>query len=331
MMVYKDVISNCMLKFSGDGGDVAIMVPNTKINEWEELTFDFSAKIGTTYKNIQLVPEHPATRTTGSTSYFDNISFNPAPPVVQTTIPTVDFETVGNTWNWGVFGNGPSGADTPANMVVPFANPSTTGINSSANCAKFINDATATVWGGCQSEGIGAFIVNDQNCIVKMMVYKDVISNCMLKFSGDGGDVAIMVPNTKINEWEELTFDFSSKIGTTYKNIQLVPEHPATRTTGSTSYFDNISFNPSAPLLVPTKVTSKTKCFPSLVTNNLTVTSDNEIREVVIRSLVGQTVKSVTVNELEKSMDVSNLSAGTYLVTVKLQSGAVSTHKIIKL
>jgi hypothetical protein len=287
MMVYKDVISDCMLKFAGDEGDVAIMVPNTKINEWEELTFDFSAKIGTTYKNIQLVPDHPAIRTVGSTSYFDNISFNPAPPVVQTTVPTVDFETVGNTWSWGVFGNGINGADTPDNMVVPFANPSATGINSSANCAKFINDATATVWGGCQSEGIGTFILNDQNCIVKMMVYKDVISDCMLKFAGDEGDVAIMVPNTKINEWEELTFDFSATIGITYKNIQLVPDHPATRTAGSTSYFDNISFNPvvlpvgtniAKGLIATTNCTNVLQGTGDLVTDEGTWTSDSRWR-----------------------------------------------------
>ena len=215
---------------------------------------------------------------------------DPAAPIVQTTVPTVDFETVGNTWSWGVFGNGINGADTPDNMVVPFANPSATGINSSANCAKFINDATATVWGGCQSEGIGTFIVNDQNCIVKMMVYKDVISDCMLKFAGDEGDVAIMVPNTKINEWEELTFDFSAKIGTTYKNIQLVPDHPATRTAGSTSYFDNISFNPAAPvvptvgtniakgLIATTNCTNVLQGTGDLVTDEGTWTSDSRWR-----------------------------------------------------
>jgi len=215
---------------------------------------------------------------------------DPAAPVVQTTVPTVDFETVGNTWSWVVFGNGINGADTPDNMVVPFANPSATGINSSANCAKFINDATATVWGGCQSEGIGTFIVNDQNCIVKMMVYKDVISDCMLKFAGDDGDVAIMVPNTKINEWEELTFDFSAKIGTTYKNIQLVPDHPAIRTAGSTSYFDNISFNPVAPvvptvgtniakgLIATTNCTNVLQGTGDLVTDEATWTSDSRWR-----------------------------------------------------
>jgi hypothetical protein len=47
-MVYKDVISKVGIKFARpDGGSTGeISVTNTKINEWEELTFNFAGKIG---------------------------------------------------------------------------------------------------------------------------------------------------------------------------------------------------------------------------------------------------------------------------------------------
>jgi hypothetical protein len=32
---------------------------------------------------------------------------------------------------------------------------------------------------------------------------------------GDGGSNELIVKNSKINEWEELTFDFTSRIGAT--------------------------------------------------------------------------------------------------------------------
>ena len=100
--------------------------------------------------------------------------------------------------------------------------------------------------------------------------------------------------------------------------------------TGGTFYMDNLYLYKVASG-IDKNISKSTKCFPSQVTNKLMVTSENEISEVMISSLVGQTVKTFIVKGLEKSMDVSNLSAGNYIVKVNLQSGAVSTHKIVKL
>jgi hypothetical protein len=79
------------------------------------------------------------------------------------------------------------------------------------------------------------------------MVYKSVISDVALKFSvGAAAQPEIKVANTKINEWEELTFDFSSRIGTAetigINSIIVFPDFNLDgRASDTESYFDNIT------------------------------------------------------------------------------------------
>ena len=102
------------------------------------------------------------------------------------------------------------------------------------------------------------------------MVYKSTISDVGIKFAkNDNSAIAeIKVPNTKINEWEELTFDFTSKIGSAESvditQIIVFPDFisggPNSRPSTTISYFDNITFSggttlaePTAPAAAPTK------------------------------------------------------------------------------
>jgi hypothetical protein len=62
------------------------------------------------------------------------------------------------------------------------------------------------------TNGIGTFTLNETNSsTIKVMVYKDVIK-VGIKLRPDGGSTG-EITNTKINEWEELTFNFAGKIG----------------------------------------------------------------------------------------------------------------------
>ncbi|MDP6276179.1 MAG: T9SS type A sorting domain-containing protein [Candidatus Marinimicrobia bacterium] len=160
----------------------------------------------------------------------------------------IDFETggYGATWTWTVFENG----DNPSLEIV--TNPNTGGINSSATVAKFTALQTGQPWAGCESlhgSDIGTFSLDATNSTVKIMVYKTVISDVGLKFvipsSGSLGE--IKVSNTVTNEWEELTFDFSSHIGLPeaigIDQIVVFPDFDlGGRTQDNVIYFDNISF-----------------------------------------------------------------------------------------
>jgi hypothetical protein len=170
----------------------------------------------------------------------------------------VNFETggVGAGWTWTTFENGTN----PVLEVVN--NPSATGINTSAKVAKFTALQTGQPWAGCESQkttDIGKFTLTASNSIVKIMVYKSVISDVGIKFATDSGASSgeIKVPNTKINEWEELTFNFSGKIGeassTNISQIIIFPDfNMSGRTSSVICYFDNITFSAGSALAVPT-------------------------------------------------------------------------------
>jgi len=162
----------------------------------------------------------------------------------------IDFETggYGATWTWTVFEND----NNPSLEIV--TNPNTGGINSSATVAMFTALQAGQPWAGCESlhgADIGSFSFDSTNCIIKIMVWKDVISDVGIKFvdATSAAQPEIKVANTLINQWEELTFDFSSRIGVypvVKDQIIIFPDFElAGRTQDNICYFDNISFSPS--------------------------------------------------------------------------------------
>ncbi len=164
----------------------------------------------------------------------------------------IDFETVGQDWSWTLFNNG----DNAAELYSVVENPDKTGINASDNCAKYVINATGAPWAGLWSDDMEDFTFTEGNAKIKLMVNKNVISPVGLKFENADASVVfeVKVSNTVINEWEELTFDFTAHIGKSVTKLVFFPDFPAARTAGSTNYFDNIMFEEGVPveLAVPT-------------------------------------------------------------------------------
>jgi predicted metalloenzyme YecM len=214
---------------------------------------------------------------TAGTIYIDNVYFNKvvtvAPPAPAPYAP-VTFETgeYGSTWTLTSFDN-PSGGSTASLLA---SNPNKTGINTSNTSAKFTALTTGAWYTGFETShasgvnGIGTFTLDATNSTVKMMVYKDVISKVGIKFvRPDGGSTGeITVTNTKINDWEELTFNFASKIGegvsTGIDQLIIFPDfipEGTTRSANHVSYLDNITF--SAKISVPVTATVPTVAAPT--------------------------------------------------------------------
>lgn len=155
---------------------------------------------------------------------------------------TIDFETagVGADWTWTT-------ADVNPTFTVK-ANPHKTGINTSDKVVEFIAKTTDNNWTLVHSEGIGEFTFDATNNSVKIKVYKPTISDVAIKFEGTSAAKEIKVPNTVTNQWEELTFDFSSVNGNTYNKIVIIPDfvdggtpfNATNRATDNTLYFDDI-------------------------------------------------------------------------------------------
>ncbi len=191
----------------------------------------------------------------------------------------IDFESTGKgaNWTWTTFENV---GNAPIQMV---ANPSATGINTSATVAKFTTLTGGQPWAGCESKhgaDIGTFTLTSSNAKVKIMVYKSVISDVAIKFatSTNGSTGEIKVANTKTNEWEELTFDFTGKINETNDQIIIFPDFQA-RTTDNVCYFDNITFSaggstlaePTTAAPTPTKLAANVISLFSNAYTNVTV------------------------------------------------------------
>lgn len=113
-----------------------------------------------------------------------------------------------------------------------------------------------------------------------------------------------------------------------YTQVKQMSFSPAV----GTFYLDNLYFyNDVNTGLFSVDASSTVKFFPTQVSSNLNIAAETMINEVVIRNLIGQSVKAITLNNQNTTVDLSNFAAGNYFVTVKLENGQSLTQKIVKL
>lgn len=178
--------------------------------------------------------------------------------VINAQNSPIDFETsgYGASWTWNVFEND---TNPPLQFI---ANPDASGINTSATVAKFIANQAGNPWAGTESAhgtgNLGNFVLDSTNSTIKIKVWKTVISDVGIKLVSSNGwaQPEKKVANTLINQWEEITFDFSSYPNPPasegmYDQIVVFPDFDlAGRAQSNTVYFDDITFNPA--VVVPT-------------------------------------------------------------------------------
>ena len=266
----------------------------------------------------------------------------------------IDFETggYGATWTWTVFEN-----DNNPSLEI-MTNPNIGGINSSATVAMFTALQSGQPWAGCESlhgADIGSFSFDSTNCIIKIMVWKDVISDVGIKFvdATSAAQPEIKVANTLINQWEELTFDFSSRIGVypvVKDQIVIFPDFDLTgRTQDNICYFDNISFSPSNSVGIDNKSETLPQGFAleqnfpnpfNPVTTLRYNLPENGHVNITIYDMLGREVKTL-INQTQDAgyrsviWDATNdydkpVSAGIYLY--QIQAGEyISTKKMVLL
>ncbi len=256
--VHMDHIGSVTLKLEGstNGGDNwAVTVPNTLVNQWEELVFDaslpsiegpFTAAAGHTYTRIVLFFDFGTAGTgTETTSWFDDII---ALPSATTTTTILDFEAAATGTDFQYFG---SALDGTLTEIV--SNPNAAGINTSGNVLKYIKPGVSEVWAGAFSNPDPTTPVDFSNggqiCIKVLM---DHAGSLALKLEGSasgGPNWITSVQNNSVGEWAELCFDaslpsieapFLAASGI-YSRIVLFFDF-GTAGTGAdvTSYFDDI-------------------------------------------------------------------------------------------
>ncbi|HRF40879.1 MAG TPA: T9SS type A sorting domain-containing protein, partial [Saprospiraceae bacterium] len=131
---------------------------------------------------------------------------------------------------------------------------------------------------------LGPFVLGPSNSIIKIMVWKSVISDVGIKMASPAGwaQVEIKRPNTVVNQWEELTFDFSNYVNPPadlgqLDQIIVFPDfNLAGRGQNNIIYFDNITFgpagggNPTVPMVAAPTPTRPASSVISLFSNAYT-------------------------------------------------------------
>ena len=188
-------------------------------------------------------------------------------PLVAQNGP-IDFEPngIGQAWFWKVFEDG----SNPPLEFVANPDPDPNGYNPSPTVAKFTALPQGAPFAGCETQhgaGVGTFTIDNSNKIIRVMVYKNTISDVGVKLVRfDNWSLGeIKVANTKINEWEQLEFDFSDHFGLTYDQLVFFPDFRS-RSQTEIIYFDNIFGEQYTP--VPPAPDEATLELPTIFTPN---------------------------------------------------------------
>lgn len=249
----------------------------------------------------------------------------------------MDFETAatGQGWSWESVGSA---------TFAEVANPSVAGINTSAKCGKLTIPTSAPDYAlgwffTSNLMPVGTpFVLTANKCHIKLMVYSSVINPFIIKLEAANAvngaspdNLELSVSNTKINQWEELNFDFTSILnGKEQIKMVLLPVWGLTRTKEEIVYWDNLRFtNGSATALSTTKAEGIT-LYPNPTTGVVNFTAAQEIETVVVSNIVGEIVKTLKVTATSGAVDLTELANGTYIVSIQLANGTIATQKLIK-
>jgi hypothetical protein len=247
----------------------------------------------------------------------------------------ISFEADTDTAGWVVFANGAMPADDDVTVV---ENPDTTGINPTEMALRFVVNDDADPWVGMVNNvaftGDSALAITEENHIFTMMVYKTVVSNVGLKLeqeTGGGGVFELLVPNTLVNEWELLTFDFSEVIGNTYEALVIFPDFPEMRTAGTVVYIDNITFGEGPPATSVNQLERMSlKVYPNPAESHLYIQHPGMTSYSISNSL-GQMVetKAFSITDI-KMIELDRLKSGIHFITVQSDKGTQTTRFIKK-
>lgn len=323
-----------LLKLEGNGPFVfqKESTPITTANVWEELTFDFSADAVNNLNNELVFIFDNGTLGDGgpnSTYLFDDVTQSAGGPILDLPELPLDFESTSLAYPFTDF----AGAET---SIIP--NPFPSGINTSSTVVKMVKNVGETYAGSViQMAGPIDF---SSNKIVKVKVWSPVAGKkLLLKFEGspvdyDNGAFETDATITKANEWEELTFDYTSPtlfppVNNNDNKIVFFFDfgNQGDGSVNSTYYFDDVAF--SEVLSTSSFETSKVRLYPNPATDQLSIDAHGVIETVAFYSLLGQEVFKTKPKSHNITIPTSNLKTGVYIVKTNIE-GKEAISKFVK-
>ena len=320
IMVYKTKISDVGIKFATPtgGAQTEIKVANTLINQWEQITIDFSGYIGlgetTGLDQIIVFPDF-INRTADDIIYFDNITFGV--PVANPIGLPITLED----------GQAPAFLDFNGSSSLAIANPDASGANTSANVVQ------NTVPSNAAFAGVN-FPVNNIDITTDKVFSLSVWSPLpnmpvLLKLENASGvNTERAAVTTTTNAWETVTFDFTDEGQLTYQSVTIFMNFNMTDAAQQVYYWDNLVLG--EPLGVSENTLVNITMYPNPATSVVVFQASQEIASIQVLNLLGQRVSSVTVNDTTSTINVSGLKAGSYFANVLFSNGNTKNLKFIK-
>lgn len=324
------------MKFKLEGGSSNAVEIDTTISvagSWQNYTIDFSALAGQSHHRLAIFFNAGVLPSQEDIYYIDNLRWSRK----NYTGCVVDYEGPETTIdNFSYFANGH--LETEGYAFKSLTNPNPSGINTSATVGEFVKASDALPFAGMYAD-LDAPIDFGGNPVVKAMVHMDHIGNFAVKLEGSqtgANPVEVIVANTKTNEWEELTFDFSSApVDARFARLTLFFDLTIDATgTDVTSYFDQLVFgNGSCSFvgiedLLPIR---QLEVYPNPFSDWLSLENTEELVRIEVYSALGQKVKSVELNrQPNQRLDMSDLENGMYILAGFSEDGLVANRKVLK-
>jgi Secretion system C-terminal sorting domain len=304
----------------------------SKVNDWVTYNIDFSNQKGKNHKKVVMFLNAGVAHTTTDIYYLDDIQWNSEP----ITGCAIDAET---TFVAQYFANGDL-SDKPVETVV---NPKKAGINTSNKVIKFDRRPGGDVFAGAFTDLPAPMKWTNTKYVIRAKVLMDHIGNFAPKVEagplGTGTAYEIPKANTKVNEWEEITADFSGKITGTEKYLRLtffIDLNEPVSTVSKVSYIDDIVIGDGAGCVVsgifdPITV-ERLAVYPNPATGELFIRNIENMKRVEITNLLGQRVKTVVFGGVSdiQTISLDGMTNGIYVVSAYDEKGLIANSKFVK-
>jgi hypothetical protein len=308
---------------------------NITANGWVEYVVDFSDQAMEDHARLAIFFNAGQTPSESVSYFIDDVEWKRA----NYSGCIADNESPNTTIsNFLYFANGHIEQEDGQLYIVD--NPAPGGINTSSKVGQFTKASDSDPWAGAYAL-LGAPMDFGETKIAKAKVWMTHIGNFAIKLenSATGADnIELPVANTLTEEWEELTFDFSSIPDDAQFQTLTVFFDLLIDATGEdvTSFFDDIVIGDySCGTVIATNQVdvANFNVSPNPVHHELFVETSEEVSQILIFNTFGQQAgRTVYTNGTQNvTVDVANLSKGMYFLSLIDSDGTlVGKAKFIK-
>ncbi|MSP09834.1 MAG: T9SS type A sorting domain-containing protein [Flavobacteriaceae bacterium] len=329
LLVWKSVKSDVGIKFASasNASTGEIKVANTTTGAWEELVFDFSARIGESNDQIILFPDFATTpaRSSDNICYIDNIRFEGKGPALD--VPMVA---------------APMPKAAASDVISMFSKPYTdVAVNTwrtdwsagTLSDVTIAGDATKK-YSSLDFVGVEATGVNAINASGMSFFNVDAWTPNMTQFrikwvdfgadnaygGGDDSEHEVSFSNPTQKAWNSYKIPMSDFTGLKSSSHLSQLIFSGTPTGSGVIYIDNVYFNKTSAVGIQSNVKSVVKLYPNPSNSTLVVSCETAMDEIVIYSSTGMVVMTLNNVKSNQSIDISGLAQGIYHVSIKTGS-----------